>query len=126
MLKPEIPQQVSVKLKAGQQKQAEHYDKTAKLLPPLNSGDQVRVRLPGSTTWSLGVCKNQVAPRLYLVECNGTLYRRNRKHIRKENTSTSLGQYAIGWGDSNIDREEVEEREISEPSGAMSDRQCFS
>lgn len=34
LLKPEIPQQVSVKLKAGQQKQAEHYDKTAKPLPP--------------------------------------------------------------------------------------------
>ena len=86
----------------------------------------MRVRLPGSTTWSLGMCKNQVAPRSYLVECNGTLYRRNRKHIRKKNASTSLGQYAIGWGDSNIDRQEVDERESCEPSGAMLDRQDVS
>ena len=44
LLKPEIPQQVSFKLKAGQQKQADHYDKTAKPLPPLNCGDPVCVR----------------------------------------------------------------------------------
>ena len=109
----------STGFKARQQKQADHYDKTTKPLPPVNSEDPdpfmmyvppieqyrnsyavanapfdpslpVHVRLPGSITWSLGVCKNQVAPRSYLVECNGTAYQRNHHHIKKANTTASL------------------------------------
>ena len=111
LLKPKIPQQVPVKLRAGQQKQAEYFNKKAKSLQPLSTGDTVRVRLPGSTTWSLGLCKNKVAPRSYLVECNGTVYRRNRQHIRKEMTCT---QDASGWNDFTSDIDEEDERDETE------------
>ena len=57
LLKPETPQQTPAKLKVAQQNQAEHYNKIAKTLVPLKRGDSVYLRLPGSTTWSPGVCK---------------------------------------------------------------------
>ena len=106
LLKPEIPQQVLVKLKAGQQKQDEHYDKTSQATVPLE-------QLPGRTTWSLGVCKNQMAPRSYLVECNSTVYQCNRQRIRKANTTSSLSQNAVTWGDLNSDGEEKKRQETS-------------
>ena len=54
---------------------------------PFDPSLPVHVRLPGSITWSLGVCKNHVAPRSYLVECNGTAYQCNCHHIKKANTT---------------------------------------
>ena len=58
LLKPETPQQVPAKFKVAQQNQAEHYNKIAKTLVPLKRSDSVYLRLPGSTAWSPGVCKN--------------------------------------------------------------------
>ena len=57
LLKPEMSQQVPAKPKVAQQNQAKHYNKIAKTLVPLKRGDSVYLRLPGSTTWSPGVCK---------------------------------------------------------------------
>ena len=71
LLKPEIPQHIPTKLKAGQCRQEKHYYRTTKTLVPLNKGDSVNIRLPGSMTWSQGICRKQVAPRSYLVECKG-------------------------------------------------------
>ena len=53
----------------------------AKPLQDLQAGDVVRLKLPGNY-WSKGVCKNQTAPRSYVIECNGHTYRRNRKDLR--------------------------------------------
>ena len=50
LLKPKILQEVQTKLKGGQHKQAERYKKLA----PLNEGDSVQMRLPGSTMWTAG------------------------------------------------------------------------
>ena len=120
---PEIPQQVLIKLKAGQQKQAEHYDNTAKPLPhPRPHLEQWRSSAYEVTRQHYVECKNQVAPRSYLVECNGTVYQHNRQQIRKANT-TPLIQNAGTWGDLNSDGEE-EEREIQETSSTHRQTRC--
>ena len=41
LLKPEIPQQITAKLKDGQCKQAKYYNRVAKSLKPLHTGDSV-------------------------------------------------------------------------------------
>ncbi|KAK6311313.1 hypothetical protein J4Q44_G00169770 [Coregonus suidteri] len=61
------------------------YDKSAKDLPELRVGEAVRMKtLPGDRKghWRLGSCVQKVAPRSYLVEVNGSLYRRNRVDLR--------------------------------------------
>ena len=94
----------------AQQNQAKHYNKVAKPLSPLRRGDSVYLRLPGSTIWSPGTCKQLVAPRSYVVECNGTTYRRNRRHLRKARAETLPHKPYIDHDDCLNEREE-EDRE---------------
>ena len=42
----------------------------------------MRMKLPGDAEWSLGMCKEEVGPRSYLVECGGRTYRQNCQHLR--------------------------------------------
>ena len=105
LLKPETPQQVPAKLKVAQQNQAERYNKIAKTLVPLKKGDSVYLRLPGSTTWSPGVYKKLVTPRSYLVECDGTTYRRNHRHLRRARAETPTHKPAIDHSDFESERE---------------------
>ena len=120
LLKPETPQQVPAKLKVAQQNQAEHYNKIAKPLVPLKRGDSVYLRLPGSTTWSPGVCKKLVIPRSYLVECDGTTYHRNRRHLRRARTETPTYKPAIDHSGFESEREEGEDND-REPEPANDD-----
>lgn len=43
-------------------KQWHYYNRGAKDLPPIFSGDTVHMRLPGQSTWSSGVCMGQCGP----------------------------------------------------------------
>ena len=81
LLQPEL-QPVGLKIAAGQAKQAKHYNRTAKPLEEIQSGQSVRVKLPGDDKWSLGTCKQEVGPRSYLVECGGKTYRCNHQHLK--------------------------------------------
>ena len=82
LLKPESHHNVTAKLRNSQTKHAEYYNKMAKPLKPLHPGDTIRMKLPGEEQWSLGACKRQVDTRSYLVECQGRVYRRNRRQLR--------------------------------------------
>ena len=110
LLTPKTPHQVPAKLASGQSRQAQYYNRTAKPLKPLQAGDPVQLQLPSSTTWTNGICKQQVATRSYLVECNGHLYRRNRRHLRQAKISRTPRQPVVSW-EPNSDSEEEEERE---------------
>ena len=91
MLQPEL-QLVGLKIAASQAKQAKYYNQTAKPLEELQSGQSVRVKLPGDDEWLLGTCKQEVGPGSYLVKCRGKTYRHNRQHLRttpeKKSTNT--------------------------------------
>ena len=72
-------QQVRVK------KQAKYYNVGAKLLPPLNVGDVVRMKpyQLGDKKWKKAIVKERLDFRSYLISVNGQIYRRNRADLRK-------------------------------------------
>jgi hypothetical protein len=78
-----VPQTVEQKqvYKTLQQRQdmmKKHYDKHSRDLPPLQAGDQVRIRPNGENEWR----RAEVSPRSYLVsDEQGRTYRRNRQQI---------------------------------------------
>ena len=76
-------------------------NRVAKLLKPLHTGDSVRMKLRGSNTWSCGICRKQVAPRSYLVESNGSVYRHNRRQLRKTSDKLPVHQPDIELADSD-------------------------
>uniref|UniRef100_A0A673W9M9 Gypsy retrotransposon integrase-like protein 1 n=1 Tax=Salmo trutta TaxID=8032 RepID=A0A673W9M9_SALTR len=85
LLEPCVVTDVLVKLRHRRQVSKFIYDKSAKDLPELRVGETVRMKpLPGDRTglWRLGSCVQKVAPRSYLVEVNGSRYRRNRVDLR--------------------------------------------
>ncbi|XP_041440689.1 uncharacterized protein K02A2.6-like [Xenopus laevis] len=85
LLEPCVASEVPGKLHFKRQVAKHAYDKTARDLPALNVGQNIRMKpLPGDRTgiWRLGTCLQQTDPRSYLVEVEGTLYRRNRVDLR--------------------------------------------
>ena len=63
-------------------------ERTARKLPELVIGDHIRLEpRPNDSdrTWKSGTCISKVGPRSYLVDCEGTVRRRNRKFIRSTN-----------------------------------------
>lgn len=63
------------------------YDKSTRLLPLLEVGDPVYVQLNPevSKSWVPAEIKNKLSGRSYLVETNGTLYRRDAVHVKLRN-----------------------------------------
>ena len=108
----------------AQHKQAEHYNQKAKTLVALNSGDSVYMRLPGSTTWSPGICIKQVAPRSYLVDCKGNTYRHNRRHLRKAKTERLVYKPAVDYSDSESEMGEEVDDDIEHDTEPTNDSPC--
>jgi hypothetical protein len=79
-------------LKELQQKQKQHYDKTAKSLPELHKDDKVFINNQGK--WQPATVMNKTnMPRSYIVQTDTGTYRRNRRdllkvHSRSDNAST--------------------------------------
>ena len=68
-------------LQARKQRQQYYYNRHAHPFKPLAPGETVRLRLPGQTTWTAGVCQGAVGPRSYEVQVGGSRYRRNRRQL---------------------------------------------
>ena len=126
LMTPETPHRVPAKLETSQQRQRRYFNRNTKSLLPLNTGDVVRLKLPGSTTWTPAVCKKQVAPRSYIVECNGHYYRHNRRHLQKDCANATMYQQEVDWEESDSDEGEEEEEEsnmtLTEQSGTTDSR----
>ena len=64
-----------------------YYDRTAKELPPLGSGEHVLMRIPEENCWTLAtVVAHHDSPRSYLVDNGNNLVRRNRVHLKPNRT----------------------------------------
>ena len=86
LLQPKILEGTEDKLKERKMKQALFYNKGTKELPELQSGDTVRMKpLPSDKEklWRRGSVVKQVEPRSYEVDLQGTMLRRNRRHLVK-------------------------------------------
>ncbi|KAJ8395956.1 hypothetical protein AAFF_G00026640 [Aldrovandia affinis] len=85
LLEPVVVVGVTEKLRHRKQLAKSFYDRSARDLPELEVGETVRMKpLPGDNTgrWGVGTCLRRVAPRSYLVDVDGSLYRRNRVDLR--------------------------------------------
>jgi hypothetical protein len=95
LLKPKVIEEVDSKIKKRHQLSKKFYDQGTKELPKLKIGENIRMHpLPGrrDQIWQPGQCLEQVGPRSYIVDVNGTLYRRNRKYLRTTNEAPKLAE----------------------------------
>lgn len=83
---------INSKLQTRQEKQKSQYDKTSKPFPAIHPEDPVRVLNPHSRKWEPGVVRcNTQAPRSYVVDmANGSIRRRNRRHIHPTGENIAL------------------------------------
>ena len=85
LLQPQTISGVPEDIARKRQQAKIYYDRAARELPQLAVGDWVRVRsLPRTSSgdWKLGKCVYQDAPRSYIVNIDGRLFRRNRQFLR--------------------------------------------
>ena len=94
LLKPLYPtENIKEGLSRCAEIQQQYYNRNAKVLKPLNTGDTVRVRKPGQKTWTHAVVTRVTeAPRSYVVDSEGTSYRRNRRYLIKTTEATNQQQ----------------------------------
>lgn len=92
LLEPCVVTGVVERLHHRKQLAKSYYDRSARDLPELNIGERIRMKpLPGENPalWRVGTCLQKVAPRSYLVNVGGSLYRRNRVHLRAAESITT-------------------------------------
>ena len=81
LLEPRLVPEVSQGLQEQQERQKRYYDRGAKTERDLKPGDVVRIQR--GTQWEpVVVAANHSAPRSYMVNQDGRLLRRNRRHLR--------------------------------------------
>ena len=81
LLKPSVNTQVTPQLEKRRKQQQTSYDKSATPLPPLKPGQVIRLQTPKGHDKLGVVVSSSGDPRSYIVNVNGTEYRRNRRHI---------------------------------------------
>ena len=98
LLKTEISPGHSANIYQHKVNQKEHFDKMTKDLPELKSGEQVKLRAPGTSQWAQNATVlRQTAPRSYEVETsNGSELRRNRRDLLKAPSQTPEGNRGAG------------------------------
>jgi hypothetical protein len=80
-LEPELYPGVQEKMKTSKDKQKQWYDRGSRPLKDLAVGDTIRLRLPGSETWSKGQVTGRRGTRFYRVRVDGKVYVRNRRQL---------------------------------------------
>ena len=84
LLEPEIQPDVETKLTRKRRRAKKYYDRGSIELPELEIDQPISMmQSPTKKKWRRGVCVDKVAPRSYVVEVDGSTYRRNRKFLRR-------------------------------------------
>ena len=90
LLKPKIEKGVPKKLLKNRLWSKQYYDRVSRQLPELSEGENVRVKVSGKS-WSFGRIVHKVAPRSYLIDVSGQIFRQNRSFIRSTAEDTTCG-----------------------------------
>ena len=88
-----VTKQEADQLKMIQRRQARYYDRSARDLPTLREGDTVRMKpfRLGDKSWNKVNVVERLDERSYEVEdTDGTVYRRNRVHLKKTHQTPPL------------------------------------
>lgn len=91
-------------IKHSQRKQAEHANKKASVLPPLEEGDTVRLQpfKIGDKKWTKGTVVQRLDERSYFIDTPGGMVRRNRQHIKKSAEGTGTKSVETSQLDASI------------------------
>lgn len=83
-LQPRIVENVPSAIEDNRKKIKFHYDRKTRSLPELETGSPVYVQIHPETTklWTPGIVSNRLNERSYLVNVDGTEYRRNVIHLK--------------------------------------------
>ena len=115
-------EEIHTKQRSMQERQKRYFDRDAKDLPPLPCGSEVRIQPFEGHRWGRGTVIKQVDPKSYLVRReNGSVERRNRKHLRhtKEQSLTDPNgkeDEAEYYWQREETTEEITERNTPEPT----------
>ena len=83
LLRPETEKRVPEKILQKRVQSKQYYDRVSRPLPDLSPSETVRVKVFVKNKFrSLSKIVRQVAPRSFLVNVQGQIYRRNRSFIR--------------------------------------------
>ena len=93
LLRPCVVEGVEGQIKLKRQRAKNYHDQTAKLLPPPEVGQEVRVApLQRGKSWQAGNLVKQLSDRSYLVKTGSETIRRNRQFLRpQEQSATRVG-----------------------------------
>ena len=93
LLYPKVVDRVQEKIKLKKQRAKAYYDRTAKVLPELEVGQEVKVApLHKSQTWKTTTCLQQLSDRSYLVQRGKETVRRNREALKPVPQQTNLAE----------------------------------
>lgn len=93
---PKIEEDVKEKLQRNRQEAKYHYDRKAKVLPPLEIGQPVFVKLtPTEKEWTPATVVDPVSDRSTVVDVNGHEYRRDNVMIKPAQQIPK--QETTGW-----------------------------
>ena len=110
MPKTTLPGIEKSQLKERQRAQAKYYNRNAKDLSTLSEGDVVRMKpfKLGAKSWPKAQVTARLDERSYTVETeNGTVYRRNRQHLKKTSESPIQPIQSDPVDDSNTPKPDV-------------------
>ena len=82
-------------MKAKRQSAKGYYDRSAKVLPELEIGQEVRVAGQQNKVWEAGTCVQKLSDRSYLVEVNGNTLCRIREPLRPKKDTQMTGETTI-------------------------------
>lgn len=86
-LRPRVVEDVPAAIERNRKSSKQHYDKTTRQLPDLQTGSPVYVQLHPETSklWSAGVIADRLNERSYRVNVDGVEYRRSLVHLKPRN-----------------------------------------
>ena len=85
LLHPKVPESVIEKLKLKRQKAKWYHDRSSRILPEIEIGQDVRIApLQKNQTWKTGTCIEKLSDRSYVVKTNSDnqVLRRNREFLK--------------------------------------------
>ena len=95
LLQPKVLEGVNEKIKVKKQKAKYYQDRTARTLPEIEIGQEVRVApQERNQPWKSGTCVKKLSDRSYLVETSSETLQRNRQSLKPapSTSSQSLGR----------------------------------
>ena len=123
---PQYPTEDAARALQGQKaKQQQYYNRNAKDLSPILTGETARMRLPGQSTWTPGVCTGPCGPQSYGVKVGDRQFRRNRRQLlltreplppdSPPEQQTPEDHPTEGEPSSRVELEELDTPEVSAP-----------